>query len=248
MRIHSPTRQLAVAACLSMLVTWQASALEKLQQPSSIDTGVESTLETEQDSAVEPAGCCDDNCDSCCGNDQGCCGNKSGSCCQSNCCCKAVCCPKKVTEEVKKHCWLVKPELVCIPGFRFECNWGKSKCGKKSGGCDTCCGDSCCGEGKCCCNDPGKPTCGRVRCIHVLEKHEYKCEECGYEWDVKCIRTGRGRSCCGKNGCSCPSCGCASKEASEDLESDIQLTAGTESREPIEQAPSISRRLMSWLK
>lgn len=133
------------------------------------------------------------SCGASCGGGDCCQGSGCGKCC---CCCKAVCCPKCVTEEVKKHCWLVKSELVCIPRFQFNlfanfCKYGNNDCG------------DCCSNGCCRCTSP---SCGRVRCINVLEKHEYTCKECGYEWDVKCVRTG-GVRCCGER-CSCPSCGC----------------------------------------
>ncbi|MCA9233092.1 MAG: hypothetical protein KDA57_20770 [Planctomycetales bacterium] len=123
-------------------------------------------------------------CDDCrCGK------NCGGRCCSE--CCEAVCCPKRVEKEVKKHCWKVEPKLVCIPGFR----WPWERCDHKNPGC----ADGCdCAE---CCALP----CGRVRCVNVLEKHEYKCQECGYEWEAKCIRSSSQKgSCCGR---SCPSCG-----------------------------------------
>jgi len=133
------------------------------------------------DSAVIPAGC--NECASCDG----------GSCCSSD---HAVCSPKRVTEEVKKHSWLVKPKLVCVPGFRWP--W---ECGGKSANHD--CGDTCSGEG--CDRDKGcAPRCGYVRCVNVLEKHNYKCKKCAIEWEVKCVR--RGNRCSG-GGDRCPRCG-----------------------------------------
>ncbi len=106
---------------------------------------------------------------------------KPVACCDDgnrNCCREPVCCPKCVTQDVEKSCWLVNSELVCIPGFRWpwEC---------RDGGCD------CGGEGGDGCACP--PKCGRVRCVNVLEQHKYTCKECGYEWEVKCVR--RGNSC-----------------------------------------------------
>ena len=212
-----PLRVLAVTI-LCLLLAWQARAAQKLQQPQSVASeAFVTTATTELAPLVTPVGCCEES---------GCPDNKHDCKGEGNCRCKAVCCLKKVTEEVKKHYWTVKPELVCIPSFRFECNWGKSKCGKNEGCCD--CGDTCCSSGECRGNDPGKPTCGRVRCINVLEKHEYTCEECGYEWEAKCVRTGSGR-CCPTRGCNCPKCGksncCA---AADDGSSDVQLTSATE--------------------
>lgn len=174
-------KQFSTLGCLGIVLyssaLLSAASVEKkeevraLSQPHSI----------QQDAQVEQTGCTD----SCCG---------APSC--STSCCKAVCCPKKVTEEVKKHCWCVKAKQICIPKWQFSLNFGT--CNKKN----VDCGD-CCSSGTCC--DCPPPACGRVRCINVLEKHEYKCEECGYEWEVKCVRAGR--KTCSCDGCSCPSCG-----------------------------------------
>jgi len=210
---------LTATSCLTLLLATQAFATPQVQQPSSLTT--DSQIDTE----VTPAGCTNSCSDK----------NLSGS----NGCCEAICCPKKTTKEVKKHCWKVKPELVCIPGFRFECNW-KKRCQSKCG-----CDDTCCSNGSC--SDCGPPTCGRVRCINVLEKHEYTCDKCGYEWNVKYVRSG---GCCkGKGSGCCPSCDCASVEAEE---ADVQLTATTTETTPIKEIaakkPSLARQLMPWLK
>lgn len=124
--------------------------------------------------------------------------------CNCNCsCCEPVCCPKRVTEKEKKHCWCVKSEFVCIPFFRLP--WECCKCPTDCS-CKDCCdgGAGCaagCGRGTC------GPVCGWVRCINVLEKKEYECEKCGYEWEVKCVRRSGGRcSPCAGGGC-CPKCG-----------------------------------------
>lgn len=246
---HLGLRLLAALTCL----TWVAAnslAEPTLQQPASVVTAEQQTIPefpafaVSEDTQVAPAGCCDGGC-------------SGGSCCNGggcgNCCCEPVCCPKKVTEEVKKHCWKVSSEWVCIPGFHFHCNWRDSKC-NNSGSCDTCCGGDSCGGGNSCCACP--PKCGRVRCINVLEKHEYTCEECGYEWEVKCVRSsgsgGRGGCCSGGHGCGCcPSCGCAKVTSDSD---DVQLTSATET-EPTTQAttevaekPTLSKRLFGWMK
>jgi len=221
MKFQRPTRRLVSAGCLSLLIAWQAFAASPIQQPNSIATEAAPSAEVAiaQDTAVTPAGFCDAGCDSCCGK---------GGCSGRSCCCDAVCCPKKVTEEVKKHCWKVKSKMICIPGFRFECNWGKNKC----------------------CSDPGTLTCGRVRCINVLEKHKYTCDKCGYEWSVKCVRSGKG-GCFRGGGCnSCPSCGCTGCCASTEAETtDVQLASTTKLVvEAAEEKRSLSRRLMGWLK
>lgn len=236
MKTQRLTRQLISASCLSLLVAWQAFAAEPIQQPNSLETDLEAaTAIATQDTAVTPAGCCDGGCDSGC---------KKRGCSNGNCCCEAVCCPKKVTEEVKKHCWKVESKMVCIPGYSFECNWRKNSCCKGSCGCD----DTCCSNGSC--NDCGTPTCGRVRCINVLEKHEYTCEECGYEWDVKRVRKGNSR--CKSGCCDCPSCGAGGCCASTDTpESDVLLTSGSEAL-PVEatetKKPSLTSKLMGLLK
>jgi hypothetical protein len=115
-----------------------------------------------------------------------CCETADGSCC----CFEPMCCPKCVTEEVEKSCWKVSSELVCIPGFRWpwECRQGDCKCGHGVG------------DGCVC-----PPKCGRVRCVNVLEQHKYTCDQCGYEWEIKCVRSADGCS-CAKGGC--PHCGC----------------------------------------
>ncbi len=92
---------------------------------------------------------------------------------------EAVCFPRRTKEKVKKHGWNVLCENVCVPAFKWP--W-----------------ESCC-----------KPKCGYVRGIHVLEKHEYECEKCGYEWTIKCVRSScNGRS--GQGGAFCPDCGASS--------------------------------------
>ena len=123
------------------------------------------------------------------GCDSLCCDHGQGKCCRENG--KAICCPKRVEKEVKKHFRKVNSEIVCIPKFR----WPWERCASGNSSCDRCCGNERTAKHGCC-----PPLCGRTRCIHVLEKHETKCKECGYEWQIKYIR---GKS---PAGC-CPSCG-----------------------------------------
>ncbi len=188
--IESAITRIVALCCLSMLTAVSAVADSSSDAPPLEPDGAEvSDLPgVEHDTEVTPAGCTGD----CCG-DQCRSGGSAGKNC---CCCKAVCCPRCVTEEVKNHCWLVKSKLVCIPRFQFNLF-----CDHKSKD------DACCGGGCACqkCSQCAAAPCGRVRCINVLEKHEYKCEKCGYEWDVKCVRTGN--KCCRGKRCSCPSCG-----------------------------------------
>ena len=210
----------------------QVEKSEKVVAPGQLSSLIpdESTMTVLDDDAISPAACakCRRNNDCCCGS----------NCCQE--CCEAVCCPKRVTEEVKKHCWKVNPELVCVPGFRLP--W---VCGDKS---RVLCGDECCGYCQECC----EPQCGRIRCVNVLEKHEYTCEECGWEWEVKCIRSARG--CCGEADC-CPSCGsskcCTNNETPAD---EILLAMATEETQtpdtdsPQTEETSIVKRITSWFR
>ena len=195
----------------------------------------ESTMTVLDDDAVNPAACAR-------------CRRKNDCCCDTNCCqecCEAVCCPTQVTEEVKKHCWKVNPELVCVPGFRLP--W---LCRDKSRVLcdDKCCGDECCG----CCQECCEPQCGRVRCVNVLEKHEYTCAECGWEWEVKCVRSARG--CRGEADC-CPSCGssgCCTDDQTPAEE--IHLAMATEETQtpdtdsPQTEETSIVKRITSWFR
>ena len=236
--------RIAMASCLSLTASLQGFAELQLAQPNSVVNGTAPMppAAMEQVQKIIPAGCTDDCLDdSRCSN--GCC---NGDCC-GRCCGTAVCCPKRVTQEVKKHCWKVKSEMICIPSFRFQCNWNLMKSSKSS--CDTCCGDSCI-DNECGCDC--LPNCGRVRCINVLEKHEYTCQECGYEWEVKCVCSGKG---CNSNGCcDCPSCGgdgcCTSTDPRDP---GVRLTATSEAPSAEEgntgaTTPSFSSRLMSWFK
>jgi hypothetical protein len=94
--------------------------------------------------------------------------------CNSPCCaCRDCCCCSMEKNKVKKHCWNVSCEKVCIPPVCMP-----SCC---------CCGwlpKWCCPCAKC-----------RVRCISVLEKHEYECEECKCRWEVRCVPVDCGGCC-----------------------------------------------------
>ena len=222
---HQPIKfsvqSFSAAVCLSLAFGFQALAEQRLQPNHSIYTTPAATSQTnlKQDTEITPAACTDS--------------------CSGSRCCEATCCPKRVTEEVKKHCWKVKSEMVCIPGFRFQCTWNRDK--GNNANCNDCCTTS-----SCC--DANPPTCGRVRCIRVLEKHEYTCEECGYEWDVKGVRTSKGR-CCGEGGCSCPSCGsqndcCAQSTLSD---SEVRLTSAEDAL-PEAASPEHQSVLGRWTK
>lgn len=66
-------------------------------------------------------------------------------------------CRAEVTlEPVKKTCWEVQCEHICIPPVRFP--W--QKCGEPLG-------------------------CGKIRCVKKLKEVEYECgQECVYDWKV----------------------------------------------------------------
>lgn len=186
----------------------------------------ESSCGCQSSKSTEP--CCVDPCECCKAKMKV--GKRATCVCDPDCyCCESE--TKKV--EVEKHCYNVCAEPVCVPPFRWPWECRKDKCGKgccSDGGCDTCCGDTCCGgcEGCGCCGTGscgcskgfslfGCLKCGKVRCINVLEKEKYKCEECVTEW--KTVKKGC-CGCCGKgSGCGCasgccngcceePACGC----------------------------------------
>lgn len=73
-------------------------------------------------------------------------------------CDNKVCVPTPETKKVKKHCWDVECEDICIPAIRWP--W-QSSC--------------------------SPPSCGKVKTVKVLKKVEYECEECGYTWDIKTV-------------------------------------------------------------
>lgn len=155
MDMQLPLRRFAALCVLSSFISTDVSNGQSLAQPDALVAN----SPTQPDAKVKPAAC-----------------SEGGSGCCS--CREPLCCPKCVTEEVEKSCWLVKSELVCIPGFRWpwECRAGDCDCGGEVG------------DGCAC-----PPKCGRVRCVNVLEQHKYTCKECGYEWEVKCVR--RGNNC-----------------------------------------------------
>jgi hypothetical protein len=85
------------------------------------------------------------------------------------------------SEKVKKHCWEVKCEQICIPPIQFP--WQKcNKCGCKS----------------CSCENPAG--CGRVITVRRIVPREYECQECKYDWKVegRCKSCGSGKASAGK--------------------------------------------------
>ncbi len=126
-------------------------------------------------------------------SDAGCFGScKPQGYCNSACSpCQLVCCAEVKTEKVKKHCWEVECEHICVP--RVQCPLLNCLTGNT-------CEDPCSSRnllGKCI----GK-LCGDVKCVRKLKKKEYECEKCVVEWSVKCA------SGCGScTGCQKPCCG-----------------------------------------
>ncbi len=151
-----------------------------VQQPQGLLPASSSSGQAAEDSKLTLVGC-----------DSSCCASGTNSCCGD--CCEAVCYPKRVEKEVKKHCWKVESKIVCIPKFRWPWERCSSSC---NSGCDG--GSEC--KRECC-----APLCGRTRCINVLEKDSHQCQECGYEWEIKYIRS-KSRAKSGGNRC-CPDCG-----------------------------------------
>jgi len=101
--LKTTLRLLATASCLTFVIGLQVFAASQIEQPKSIEPVA--TLNVKHDQKLTPAGCT-----------SSCCGGETASD-------RAVCSPKRVTKEVKKYCWKVKSEMICIPSFRFQCNW-----------------------------------------------------------------------------------------------------------------------------
>ena len=126
-------------------------------------------------------------------------------------CAKKRVCPKchcEVTieeEKVKKHCYEVEHEQVCIPKVRIpwhrftlhKCHCkGKCTCGKR-------------------CHQPclDLPCCFKVRTIRVLKKEEYECKVCKCKFTPVCVD------------CGCDA-GCGTYGAAEMSEAVAEMWAG----------------------
>ena len=129
-----------------------------------------------------------------------------GSCEPSWLCCQAEC----KMETIKKHCYEVECDYVCIPPVRLpECRLFGRQCGSNGDGSGQSCCDGCGGEGcqNCsACNENkglfgrlcSKLTDCRIRKVNKLKKKEYEVEVCVCEWDVVC---------CAPPGCCSKGCG-----------------------------------------
>jgi hypothetical protein len=83
-------------------------------------------------------------------------------------CPRCKCCVSEVEiVKIKKPCWEVECEPVCIPRVTFP--WELKDSGKG-------CGWFCCPPAKC----------GKVRMVHVLKPQEYECQECQYKFTPVC--------------------------------------------------------------
>ncbi len=69
--------------------------------------------------------------------------------------CGAECRPIRDESTMKRHCWKVEWEHICIPPVRFP--WQS-------------------------CHEPLR--CGRVKAVRKLKKHEYECPSCRIRWEV----------------------------------------------------------------
>lgn len=148
-----------------------------------------------------------------------------GEGCCSSCEPARLCCQNEVkTVTVKKHCYEVECEDICIPPVTLpKCSlWGNKCCDRSD-----CCSDGCgCGtEG---CQDSCGESCGpkspgwlqklcstltacRIRQVNRMKKKEYEVEECVCEWSVVCLpNSGCAKGCaddCGPPASCCAPCG-----------------------------------------
>ena len=90
-----------------------------------------------------------------------------------------------VTTSVKKNCYEVEREEICVPQLCFPWHLlsGHRLLGKLCGGCTEAHRTSCDDQ----CNDS---RCGRVMTVKVLKKVSYKCDSCGYAWEMNDVDTG----------------------------------------------------------
>ncbi|TWT59011.1 hypothetical protein KOR42_23990 [Thalassoglobus neptunius] len=119
-------------------------------------------------------------------------GNFLGACKPTGCCetvncppCQLVCCPETKAEKVKKHCWEIECEPICVPRVRcplFDF-FRKDQC-------DQC--DAMSANGGSYCN-----RCADVKMVRKLKKVEYECEKCVVEWKVHRVPVSAGKCCDG---------------------------------------------------
>ncbi|MCA9187674.1 MAG: hypothetical protein R3E01_20950 [Pirellulaceae bacterium] len=124
-----------------------------------------------------------------------------GNCVPCTCTCD-VCREVREKEEVKKSCWKVECEKICIPGIKFP--W-----------------QSCCEPRHGC----------RIRKVMVLDKHDYTEEECVTTWKVETVRVTTnghgGHGHCGHGKCGHTS-GCHGGCAQAEQTGDAKLVTGAD--------------------
>jgi hypothetical protein len=134
------------------------------------------------------------------------------------------CQPVVKTEKIKRHCFEVECEYVCIPPVQLP-KCGGGFCGLFGGGCDGCSETECAAPG--CttdCAECGAGTCGngndsllgrlcskltdcRIRKVNTFKKKEYECgEKCVVEWKVVCVPAIGCDKSCGEGCYTAPDC------------------------------------------
>ena len=96
----------------------------------------------------------------------------SAGCCAENPACPQCHCEVTAEEgKVKKHCYEVECEQICIPKVRIP--WHLL-------------GQAFSNRSKCDTADCSQKPCGEVRTIRVLKKKEYECKVCKCKWTPVC--------------------------------------------------------------
>ena len=143
--------------------------------------------------ALKPTGCSESSCGSC----------EPG----------ALCCKNAVkTVKIRKHCYEVQCEHVCIPPV---CLPKYPLFGSAGACCSGDCGSEGCHDCSQCAQDKGffgrlcsTLTGCRIRKIHTMKKKEYEVEKCVHDWSVVCAQSpGCGKNC--GDGCRAPASCCA---------------------------------------
>ncbi len=151
----------------------------------------------------------------------GCGASKPAGCSESSCgSCEPgfLCCQNKIkTVKVKKHCYEVECDHVCIPPVCLpKCplfGAGDDCCNDGTNGCGGDCGAQGCQDCSQCKQEKGffgrlcsKLTDCRIRKVHTLNKNEYEVEKCVCDWSVVFMQPpGCGKS-CGEECCAPASC------------------------------------------
>ena len=129
-----------------------------------------------------------------------------------------ICRPVIEMKKVKKTCFEVECEYICIPQVHCPLfSWLKNglgvgaegsctdQCGTAACGdchCQADCGESGCNGCECAEKCPKGPLSARIRRVNRLKKVTYECEECVVTWKLERCQPGD----CGNGGCK-PGCG-----------------------------------------